>query len=63
MSKFSGEPVRAAVYSVAVAVLLLLVGLGVIDDATSGLIAGVVSALLAVVTEVARSKVTPVNTP
>lgn len=60
MSKLlSREPVRAAVYSVAVAVLALLVALGVVDDATSASIAALVSSVLAVATEVARANVTP----
>jgi len=56
---FAREPVRAAVYSVVVAVLALLVTLGVVDDATSASIAALVSSVLAVATEVARANVTP----
>lgn len=63
MSKLAREPVRVAVYSAAVAVLGLLVGAGVIDDRLSTAVAAVVSALLAVVTEVARAHVTPVSKP
>jgi hypothetical protein len=60
MSVLSREPVRAAVYSVAVAVAGLLVALGVIDDAASAALTGGVTAVLAALTEAARAKVTPV---
>jgi hypothetical protein len=60
MSILKNEPVRAAVYSVAVAVCVLLVALEVIDDTTSGIITGCAALVLGVATESARSVVTPV---
>lgn len=52
------EPVRLYLYGVALAAILLLVGLGVLSSTTAPLIAGLVVAVLAVpTTEVTRASV------
>jgi hypothetical protein len=60
VSILKNEPVRTAVYSVAVAVLAIGVAAGVIDDATSAWISGIAAVVLGGATEAARSVVTPV---
>lgn len=58
----ANEPLRVYIYGVAVAVLALLVGLGVIDAELSDAISVLVSAALLVGgVERARSKVSPVT--
>ncbi len=61
VSALRRNPVRLYLYSVTVAILLMLVTFGVIESEAMFAVLGVASAVLAVpAVEVARSKVTPV---
>jgi hypothetical protein len=55
------EPVRVYLYGVLLAGLAVLVGVGIVDDATALLYAALGAAVLGIpAVEIARSKVTPV---